>query len=261
MSLIVNERPSELNLGYIDQILRKIDEIENIQNKNNNGANGYYLHTGFVYLEDKIKSESKKSNFSYVSEPTVIESEKHSFYTNNRLDSSDSYDSVDKHRVKNPRELVTSFTVKKNFYKNPENNQRARMGSPGTISMTGSEDKKTDAFASSEKLIIPEIILPMTADQKIEIKDDDNETYEKETDLNKEEPIEREEPQMPEKIKFPLNRKEEFHQANSTKSQPKPLLKPVGSRNLSNENRLKRLLNKFNPLKIKLKRDKKYSRK
>jgi len=258
MSFIVSERPSEPNFSYIEQILRKIDELETTES-NRTDANSYYLHTGFVYLKDNIKPEANKSNYSYVSEPKIFDSESNSFYTNSKLDLSvDSSVAADQCLLNKPRELVTSFTVNKNFYKKPENH-KDRISSSDSVSMTDTKSK--NAFVSSEKLIIPEIILPTTADQKIEIKEDDNEASENLTESNEEEQLERMEQPMPKSPNLPSNRREDFHQPKFMKPQAKIFHRPVGSRNLSNQNRLKRFLSKFNPLKIKLKREHKYSRK
>ena len=211
------------NLNYLERILRKIDEVQD------KSSNEYYLHTGFIYLTPSKPNNQLNNSSNYYSDKIT------------RHDTSDSSDSgVYRNDQKRPREQIASFCIERNLYQRPRKIQI-------TLSSTDSESE----VEQKKKLIIPEIILPSSSDQKIEINSFNNESVKdivKEPHQNKFlSETKTQSPQLKNKITRPIT---------NIISQPRPptktqTIKPIYKKPLKSENRFKRFLNKFNPMKLK----------
>lgn len=204
--------------NYINRILRKIDEIEqNDLNKTNN--NSYYINSGFIYIVDSKSGLISES----ISRNLFLEKNNDS----NISSSSDSLIYETHNNLKRPISSVSSFTIDKNLYHKPKRQQ---------------------------SIIIKEVVLPASNDQKISINDsnDDNNNNNEDKSLIK-------------ILTQELNKNNNEHQVIKEDIQfiptsTKPLGKLTNSTNLK-DSRLRRFLSKFNPKKIKEKRAQKITNK
>jgi len=204
--------------NYINRILRKIDEIEqNDSNKTNN--NSYYINSGFIYIVDSKSGLISES----ISRNLFLEKN----YDSNISSSSDSLinetHNNNNNNLKRPISSVSSFTIDKNLYQKPKRQQ---------------------------SIIIKEVVLPTSNDQKISINDNnDNDNNNEDKSIIK-------------LLTQELNKNNNAQQVIKEDIQfiptsTKPLGKLTNSTNL-NDSRLRRFLSKFNPKKIKEKRAQKY---
>ena len=206
--------------NYINRILRKIDEIEqNDLNKTNN--NSYYINSGFIYIVDSKSGLISES----ISRNLFLEKNNDS----NISSSSDSliYETRNNYNnnLKRPISSVSSFTIDKNLYHKPKRQQ---------------------------SIIIKEVVLPTSNDQKISINDSNDDNNNNNND----------DKSIIKMLTQELNKNNNEHQVIKEDIQfiptsTKPLGKLTNSTNLK-DSRLRRFLSKFNPKKIKEKRAQKY---